>query len=154
MQCGHLLHTTAHLATYVSFHPKSFRTSQTYHINQSCLLSTSVGVLLRKSILIHVTSCTVMLHSMSRSGVKAFNTFSQIGGFSTVPVAIILIVVRVVLWPLCTSNCSWYHSKGKWKAMGSKGRTDSVIRSSTQSSTLSSGEAPLFESPASRTKPV
>ena len=83
---------------------------------------------------------------------QAFNTFSQIGGFSTVPVAIV--VVRVVLWPLCTFNCSWYHSKGKWKAMGSNGRTDSVIRNSTQLSTLSSGEAPLFESPASRTEPV
>ena len=73
---------------------------------------------------------------------KAFVAFSQIGGFSTVAVAI----ARVVLWPLCT--CNWRIFKGNQKAA----RTVNVRN--LPSSTVSSGEAPLFAGPPSRTDTV
>ena len=73
---------------------------------------------------------------------KAFVAFSQIGGFSTVAVAI----ARVLLWPLCT--CKWGIFKGNQKAMGS------TKLKNTPLSSVTSGEAPLFAGPPSRTDAV
>ena len=72
---------------------------------------------------------------------KAFVAFSQIGGFSTVAV----VIVRLVLWPLCT--CNWRKFKSHQKA------TRIMSVRDTQLSTVGSG-APLFAGPPSRTDPV
>ena len=70
---------------------------------------------------------------------KAFVAFSQIGGFSTVAV----VVARLVMWPVCT--CNWRVFKGNHK------EASPVYVREAQLSTLSSGEAPLFAGPSSRT---
>jgi len=72
---------------------------------------------------------------------KAFVAFSQIGGFSTVAV----VIVRLVLWPLCT--CNWRKLRSHQKA------TRIISVRDTQLSTVGSG-APLFAGPPSRTDPV
>lgn len=73
---------------------------------------------------------------------KAFVAFSQIGGFSTVAV----VIARIVLWPLCT--CNWRTFKGNQKAAGSTSIKNIPL------TTVSSGEAPLFAGPPSRTDAV